>query len=127
MAVQLVGLDAADAVELGELLEFLAGWLAREGDALAGSLACFVGNAGYDIEDLGPTCRGSRFCSAAKTASDCLTERDVEGASGSRGRGASGRLASTRGFLGWRRRGERILGSSRVSGVLSGDGAGLRV
>jgi hypothetical protein len=52
MAVQLVGLDAADAVELGELLEFLAGWLAREGDALAGSLACFVGNAGYDIEDL---------------------------------------------------------------------------
>lgn len=50
--MQPVCLDAGDAVELGELLEFLAGWLAREGDHLAGAFSRFVGNAGYDIEDL---------------------------------------------------------------------------
>jgi hypothetical protein len=52
MTLRPVCFDAGDAVELGELLEFLAGWLDRESDSLAGSLTGFVGNAGYDIEDL---------------------------------------------------------------------------
>jgi hypothetical protein len=44
-----VALDAADAVELGELLEFLAGWLDSDGDQLAQSFDRFVATSGYDL------------------------------------------------------------------------------
>ena len=47
-----VCLDAGDAVELGELLEFLAGWLDRDDDRLTASFDAFVGGGGYEIEAL---------------------------------------------------------------------------
>ena len=40
-------LDAVDAVELAELLQFLAGWLARDPDRLGASLEDFVGHPAY--------------------------------------------------------------------------------
>jgi len=49
MTVRRVSLDAGDAVELGELLGFLVGWLGGD-DRLAGSFGAFVGNGGYDID-----------------------------------------------------------------------------
>lgn len=52
MKVRPVCLDAGDAVELGELLEFLGRWLFCEGDGLADSLARVVGVVGYDVEEL---------------------------------------------------------------------------
>ena len=52
MAVPQVCLDAGDAVELGEMLEFLGGWLLSDRARLAESLRRFVGIDGYDIDDL---------------------------------------------------------------------------
>jgi hypothetical protein len=52
MKVEPVYLDPGDAVELGELLEFLGGWLVSDRENLAGSLCRFVGGAGYEIDDL---------------------------------------------------------------------------
>jgi hypothetical protein len=52
MTVRPVSLDAGDAVELGELLEFLRSWLERDGDRLAGSFSRFVGAGGYDVNGL---------------------------------------------------------------------------
>ena len=52
MTVQLVVLEAGDAVELGELLEFLCSGLDRDGDRLAGSFGRFVGEEGYDVSEL---------------------------------------------------------------------------
>ncbi len=52
MTVRPVCLDAGDAVELGELLEFLCSWLDCDGDRLAGSFSRFVGNGGYDVNGL---------------------------------------------------------------------------
>ncbi|MFN0181048.1 MAG: hypothetical protein ACKVZ0_19755 [Gemmatimonadales bacterium] len=45
-------LDADEAVELGELLEFVGRWLADDGERLAESLGRFVGIGGYDIGEL---------------------------------------------------------------------------
>jgi hypothetical protein len=47
-----VRLDTADAAELAEMLQFLAGWLARDPARLAASLDEFVGHPGYGIQDL---------------------------------------------------------------------------
>jgi hypothetical protein len=52
MRVRPVSLDAGDAVELGELLVFVIGWLNHDGDCLSGSFRRFVGNGGYDIDGL---------------------------------------------------------------------------
>ena len=52
MTVRPVCLDAADAVELGELLEFLADWLVGGGELLAASLGRFVGIGAYDVDEL---------------------------------------------------------------------------
>ena len=52
MTVRPVWLDAGDAVELGELLVFVSGWLDSEGDLLAGSFRRFVGSDGYPIGGL---------------------------------------------------------------------------
>jgi hypothetical protein len=43
-----VKLDAAEAADLAELLQFLSGWLAR----LAASLERFAGHPAYGIEQL---------------------------------------------------------------------------
>ena len=47
-----VTLDAADAAELAEMLQFLTGWLARDPARLAASLDEFVGHPAYGIQDL---------------------------------------------------------------------------
>lgn len=52
MKVQPVCLDADDAVELGELLEFLGRWLASDSDALAASITRIAGHDTYGIDDL---------------------------------------------------------------------------
>jgi hypothetical protein len=52
MKVQPVRLDAVDAVEFGELLEFLGRWFASDVRALTVSLERFVGAAGYGLDEL---------------------------------------------------------------------------
>ncbi len=52
MGVRPVRLDVGAAVELGELLELVFGWLEHDGDRLAGSFARFVGNGGYNLDGL---------------------------------------------------------------------------
>jgi hypothetical protein len=47
-----VKLDAADAAELAELLQFISQWLARDPARLAASLAEFVGHPAYGITQL---------------------------------------------------------------------------
>lgn len=42
-----IPLDAVDAFELAELLQFLSHWLESDRDNLAASLARFVGSPGY--------------------------------------------------------------------------------
>jgi hypothetical protein len=46
------GIDAVDAVELGELLAFLSDWLASDANRLDASLCEFVGPPDY----VGPVC-----------------------------------------------------------------------
>jgi hypothetical protein len=52
MTVPPVCLDAGDAAELGELLEFLADWLVGERSPLAESLRRFLGVDGYEVDEL---------------------------------------------------------------------------
>jgi hypothetical protein len=47
-----VKLDAADAAELAETLQFLSQWLATDPARLAASLEQFVGDPAYGIQDL---------------------------------------------------------------------------
>ena len=42
-----IALDAGDAAELAELLQFLGGWLEYDHNNLAASLARFVGSTAY--------------------------------------------------------------------------------
>ncbi len=51
MRVRPVCLGVGDAVELGELLEFLVRWLDSDDDGVAGSLQRFVGG-GYGVDEL---------------------------------------------------------------------------
>jgi hypothetical protein len=45
-------LDASDAAELAEMLQFLSEWLARDPGRLGASLAQFAGHPAYGIEQL---------------------------------------------------------------------------
>ena len=45
-------LDACDAGELAELLQFLSDWFAGDGGQLEVSLNRFVGHLGYDLHQL---------------------------------------------------------------------------
>ena len=45
-------LDTGDAIELAELLQFLAGWLARDPGRLGASLEAFVGHPAYGTAQL---------------------------------------------------------------------------
>ncbi len=45
-------LDVVDAAELTELLQFLAGWLARDPDRLGASLGEFVGHPACNVGEL---------------------------------------------------------------------------
>jgi hypothetical protein len=45
-------LDAVGAAELAELLQFLAGWLARDPGRLGASLEDFVGHPAYNLGEL---------------------------------------------------------------------------
>jgi len=45
-------LDTSDAIELAELLQFLAGWLARDPGRPGASLAHYAGHPAYNIGEL---------------------------------------------------------------------------
>jgi hypothetical protein len=45
-------LDASDAAELAEMLQFLSGWLARHPGRLGPSLQDFVGHPAYGLAQL---------------------------------------------------------------------------
>jgi hypothetical protein len=45
-------LDAADAAELAEMLQFLSGWLGRDPGRLGASLEQFAGHPAYGISQL---------------------------------------------------------------------------
>ena len=45
-------LDAADAAELAEMLQFLSQWLAQDPGRLGPSLAQFVGHPAYGLSEL---------------------------------------------------------------------------
>ena len=47
-----VRLDAGDAAELAEMLQFLTGWLARDPACLAASLGEFAGHPAYGTSQL---------------------------------------------------------------------------
>jgi hypothetical protein len=47
-----VRLDAVDAAELAELLQFLSQWLARDPGRLGASLEEFVGHPAYNLSQL---------------------------------------------------------------------------
>ena len=47
-----VRLDAGDATELAEMLQFLTGWLARDPGRLGASLEEFTGHPAYGLQDL---------------------------------------------------------------------------
>jgi hypothetical protein len=47
-----VNLDASDAAELAELLQFVHDWLATDAARLGESLSAFVGGRAYDIVEL---------------------------------------------------------------------------
>lgn len=47
-----VNLNAADAAELAELLQFLSDWLAADPDQLDASLHAFLGTHGYNLDQL---------------------------------------------------------------------------
>ena len=47
-----VRLDAGDAAELAEMLQFLTGWLARDPARLAASLEQFTGHPAYSPGEL---------------------------------------------------------------------------
>jgi len=47
-----VRLNAADAAELAEMLQFLSEWLARDPGRLSASLAQFVGHPAYGLDEL---------------------------------------------------------------------------
>ena len=47
-----VKLDAVDAAELAEMMQFLTGWLARDPGRLGPSLEDFVGHPAYGLAQL---------------------------------------------------------------------------
>jgi hypothetical protein len=47
-----IPVDAVDAIELAELLQFLGDWLESDRDSLAPSLARFVGSDAYGLSQL---------------------------------------------------------------------------
>lgn len=48
--VPVVGLDQVEAIELSELLEFMAQWLSHAGPAVAASLDARISCDGYSFE-----------------------------------------------------------------------------
>ena len=61
MTIEPMRLDAEDAMELGELLGFIAGWLASERPALGPSLQRYVGNRNFGVEELRTDLRRFEF------------------------------------------------------------------
>jgi hypothetical protein len=47
-----VSLNATDAAELAEMLQFLSEWLARDPGRLGASLAQFAGHPAYGLDEL---------------------------------------------------------------------------
>jgi len=95
MTVPQVCLDPGDAVELGEMLEFLSEWLVCDHSRLADSLRRFVGSDGYDIDQLRANCPGSGSCLASPTANGASTVMHDDGVSRITGGRSPGGLASS--------------------------------
>ena len=47
-----MSLDPADAMELTQLLQLIAGWLDHDPDRLAPSLLDYIGHPAYSLDDL---------------------------------------------------------------------------
>jgi hypothetical protein len=47
-----ISLDTADAIELAELLQFIADWLAADPASLSPSLLAYVGHPAYGLDAL---------------------------------------------------------------------------
>ena len=47
-----IRIDISDAMELGQLLDFLADWFARADGRLAASYSDFIGHTGADLAEL---------------------------------------------------------------------------
>jgi hypothetical protein len=66
-------LDAGDAIELAELLEFLGNWLESDRDNLTGSLARFIGSAAYGPASLREDFARFRFLLGFTDGEDLFT------------------------------------------------------
>jgi DNA replication protein DnaC len=64
-------LDTSDAIELAEMLPFLADWLAAEPDHLDTSLTRIVGHPPTAPASCEPTCTASSSCSVPTTVTSC--------------------------------------------------------
>lgn len=69
-----VHLQAADAAELAELLQFLDDWLGADHETLDTSLAGFVGNRAYDVDQLRADLRRFRRLLDATTGGESPDE-----------------------------------------------------
>ena len=47
-----IGLDPLDALELAELLQFLADWFTADAETLNTSLTSYLATTGYDLTEL---------------------------------------------------------------------------
>jgi hypothetical protein len=63
-----ISLDAADAIELAELLQLADGWLQSDHANLTASLARFIGSPAYGPAEVRGDFAGSGSSSAAPTA-----------------------------------------------------------
>ena len=70
MTVPQVCLDADDAIELGELLGFIADWVTSDRECLTDSFGRFLGSDGYDVDQL---CADSSRFGFLLGASDAAT------------------------------------------------------
>jgi hypothetical protein len=68
-----ISLNHSDAIELAELLTFLADWLSgTRTHTLADSVTTFVGHSAYSWTSCAPTCTDSCSYSASATAKNSL-------------------------------------------------------
>jgi hypothetical protein len=66
-----INLELSDAVELTELLTFLADWIfGSQHQTLPDSLTAFVGHRGYQVDELATTFTASSSCSASAAANN---------------------------------------------------------
>lgn len=80
-------IDMADAAELAELLQLIAGWLASDPATLGASLLKFTGHPAYGTQDSATTCTASPSSPAAPTGKGCSAPRKARYRPAARGAG----------------------------------------